>query len=579
MRNPVSHFSFASSDINISRSRLKRSSKHLTTFDAGFLIPIYRAEYVPGDTITLNTNSLVRMSTPIFPVADQAFMDIFYFSVPYRLVWDHWKEFMGESPSDPYLNPITYSVPQLTTEKADNKNVAFHSLLDFFGIPAGTAIDSISSLPLRAYALIWNEWFRDQNLQNAIDIPHGDADYGYVTDDDILTPDDDPEYYVTQVCRGGYPAPVNKYHDYFTSALLEPQKGAPVAIPLNGFAPVYALGSDGTYQASVNNGDQVMIAGEFSGGDGRQIFADNTGNMFTGSTYQVSGTPSPQQLKFSNLYANLGATTLSGMDVYATINDLRYAFQIQQLLQNDALYGTRYYEIIKGHFQVDPSNVELARPEFLFGKKIQLNMQQVVQTSSTTEVSPQGNVAAYSLTVDGGNSFTKSFTEHGIIIGVACVRTLHSYQQGVERFWSRKDRYDFYFPELAMLPSQPIYNREIYNGPQGVSDLMGGYSPYTANEIFGYQEAWADYRYEPNRVSSYFRSTYPESLDAWHYADYYTEQPRLSSEWIRETPNNIERTLAVQSNIQDQIIADFWFDATWVRPMPPYSYAQSLTRF
>lgn len=573
MRNPVSRFAFAATDINIARTRFKRSHKHLTTFDFGSLIPIYVSEYLPGDTVTIDTNLLARMSTPIFPVMDNSFLDVYFFSVPYRLVWDHWKEFMGESPEDPYINPIKYSVPQLK-HPGGYSDVAFGSLLDYMGIPAGTTVNSISALPFRAYALIWNEWFRDQNLQHACDVYKGDSDLEYITQADIFYPGQPgfDDSYITETQLGGYPAPVNKYHDYFTSALLEPQKGAPVAIPLNGFAPVYALGSDGTYQASVNNGDQVLIAGEFTGGDGRDIFVSTDGSLYTGGTYSVGGPPSPVPLKFSNLYANLGATALSGMDVYATINDLRYAFQIQKLLEADNRYGTRYTSIIKGHFQIDASNGLLQRPEYLFGKRIQLNMQQVVQTSATDDVSPQGNVAAYSLTVDGGNSFTKSFQEHGIIIGLVCARTMHTYQQGVERFWLRKDRYDFYFPELANISEQPILNMEIFNGSIGNGPQdPGNYDPDLARQYFGFQEAWADYRFQPNRVSSYFRSTYQNPLDSWHYADYYEEQPRLSSEWIRETPNNVERTLAVQSDIQDQIIADFWFDCTWVRPLPLYS--------
>lgn len=562
MRNPVSRFAYAPTNIGISRSTFDRSSTHKTTFNAGQLIPIFVDEYLPGDTFSMDTSVLARMSTPIFPVMDNAYLDVYYFAVPYRLVWDNWKAFMGESPEDPYLNPITYSIPQLKNPNSRESDVEYSSLLDYMGIPAGTSVDSFSALPLRAYALIWNEWFRDQNLQNAINISKGDADLEYVNVSNIVRPDEDPEYYVEQVCLGGYPAPVNKYHDYFTSALREPQKGEPVAIPLNGFAPVYAVGSGNSLIAE--SGDITVNANGTVGSVGGMLAVNE------------SGTASPTNtLKFGNLYADLGrpGLGLANADVYATINDLRYAFQIQKLLEADNRYGTRYTEIIKGHFNVDSPDGLLQRPEFLGGKRVHLNIQQVIQTSSTDDVSPQGNTAAYSLTIDRGSSFTKSFTEHGIIIGVACVRTQHTYQQGVERFWNRKDRYDFYFPELANISEQPILNKEIWNGSSDESeeDRLGRYNPDLSNQYFGYQEPWAEYRYKPNRVSGYFRSSYLDSLDSWHYADFYNSQPYLSSEWIRETASNIDRTLAVQSDIADQILCDFYFDMKTTRPMPVYS--------
>lgn len=545
MRNPVSRFAYAPTNIGISRSTFDRSSTHKTTFDAGYLIPIFADEYLPGDTFSMDTSVLARMSTPIFPVMDNAYLDIYFFAVPYRLVWDNWKAFMGESPDDPYVNPIKYSIPQLTAPT--NGDIEYSSILDYFGIPAGTTVDSVSALPVRAYCLIWNEWFRDQNLQNAIPIPKGDSDIPYVSFDDITPPEDDPEYYVDEAWRGGYPAPVNKYHDYFTSALKEPQKGDPVAIPLNGFAPVYAIGS--------NNGEFVESV---EGGD---VWVSYDNNVPTALP------------RIGNLYANLSNPALADMGVYATINDLRYAFQIQKLLEADNRYGTRYTEIIKGHFNVDSPDGLLQRPEFLGGKRVHLNIQQVIQTSATDEVSPQGNAAAYSLTIDRGSSFTKSFTEHGIIIGLACVRTQHTYQQGVERFWNRKDRYDFYFPELANISEQPILNKEIWNGSSDSNKQarLGSYDAALSNQYFGYQEPWAEYRYKPNRVSGFFRSSYVGSLDSWHYADFYNSQPYLSSEWIRETPVNIDRTLAVESSIADQILCDFYFDVKTTRPMPVYS--------
>lgn len=545
MRNPVSRFAYAPVNLDMSRTRMNRTSTHKTTFNAGQLIPIYWDEVLPGDTYQMDVSSLVRMSTPIFPVMDNAYLDLYFFYVPNRLIWEHWKEFMGESPTDPYLENISYSVPQLVRPTGSGaKDIAHGSVLDYLGLPAGASVDSFNALPLRAYCKIWNDWFRDQNLMNAINFSTGDEDLEYVSE--VYMPrSDEPESFTEYIesfheetARGGLCAPVSKYHDYFTSALLQPQKGEPVGIPLNGFAPVYGIG----YQTS-------LIAHE----EGASV---------------VDGDDNPLNMTFGNLYANLGATgneELTGMNVYATINDLRYAFQIQKLLEADNRYGTRYIEIIKGHFGIDAPNAELQRAEFLGGKRVHINMQQVLQTSATDDTSPQGNTAAYSLTIDKGSEFVKSFTEHGIIMGVACVRTMHSYQQGLDRQFIRKDRYDYYFPELANISEQPIYNKEIYNAG-GVE-----YNAARSNEIFGYQEPWPEYRFKPNRISGMFRSTYPGSLDSWHYGDFYEYQPMLSAEWIAENPFNIERTLATTTELADQFIADFYFDCRTTRIMPPYS--------
>ena len=549
MRNPVSRFAYAPVNLDMSRTKMKRTSTHKTTLNAGYLIPIYWDEVLPGDTFKMDVSSLVRMSTPVFPVMDNAYLDLYFFYVPNRTIWEHWKEFMGESPVDPYIESVQYSVPQMIAPVGVHvKDVPFGSLLDYLGVPAGTTVDSFNALPVRAYCKIWNDWFRDQNLMNAINFSTGDSDTEYIDSATITYPELDRAYFMEnfheEVGLGGYPAPVSKYHDYFTSALLQPQKGDPVAIPLNGFAPVYSIG-----------GVASFIAHEES-------------------SEVVDASDSPLNTTFGNLYANLGATgdsELTGMNVYSTINDLRYAFQIQKLLEADNRYGTRYIEIIKGHFGIDAPNAELQRAEFLGGKRVHINMQQVLQTSATDDVSPQGNTAAYSLTIDKGSEFVKSFTEHGIIMGVACVRTMHTYQQGLDRQFIRKDRYDYYFPELANISEQPIYNKEIFNGSTDSNSSVASYNPTLANEIFGFQEPWAEYRYKPNRVSGYFRSTYRDSLDSWHYADFYKEQPVLSSEWIAETDANINRTLAVSSEISDQFIADFYFDCETTRIMPPYS--------
>ena len=560
MRNPVSKFAYVESDVGIKRSMFSRDHDHKTTMSAGLLYPILVDEVLPGDTYSVDMASLIRMSTPIHPVMDNCYLDVYFFYSPNRIVWEHWKEFMGESPVDPYIDPTEYSVPLL---KATSSSVLGRApvppkcLLDYLGIPSGTAPSEINALPVRHFCKIWNEWFRDQNLQNAIDFSTDDSNTVYATSADYFDENNfnDPEAYVYNCSHGGDLPPVNKYHDYFTSALKQPQKGAPVPIPLNGFAPVY--GTSLVQMPDDYKDDPVRFVTE-DGSIANGPAGFNFGNLKVKSDI-FSGTQTG--VYFDNLGADLSAVS----SVYATISDLRYAFQLQKFLEADNRGGTRYREVLKQHFNVTSPDASLQIPEFLGGKRIPINISQVLQTSASSDVSPQGNTAAYSLTTDKYSAFTKSFTEHGFIIGVACIRTEHTYAQGIEKFWSRKNKFDYYFPEFANISEQPIYNKELYvaSYDQVDSDIE--------NDIFGYQEAWADYRYKPNRVSGEFRPTYPESLDIWHYADYYTEQPYLSSEWIRETRANIDRTLAVNSTLADQFICDFYFKMNTTRPMPVYS--------
>lgn len=561
MRNPVSRFAYTRADIDVKRSIFDRTHDHKTTMSAGHLYPILVDEVYPGDTYSVDLSSLVRMSTPIHPVMDNCYLDTYFFFVPNRIVWDHWKDFMGESPEDPYINPIEYSVPMLSGSPPVSGRQATivppKSILDYMGIPALTTVKEVSQLPVRAYVKVWNEWFRDQNLQNAADLDTGDSDYTMSSQNLPGTWGEnnrfDPDAYVNNAKLGGDLCPVNKYHDYFTSALKEPQKGNPVPIPLSGFAPVYG---NSLIDLPPSTDKRPIVKNSSTG-------QDASGNL--GATTYMASDGGNFSYNYGVYFSNLGADLSQLVGTYATINDLRYAFQLQKFLEADNRGGTRYREILKQHFGVESPDASQQVPEFLGGKRIAINISQVLQTSSTNEISPQGNTAAYSLTSDKFSAFTKSFTEHGVLLGVATVRTEHTYAQGVECMWSRKNKFDFYFPEFSSISEQPIYNREVYNGDWTDASFE------VADQIFGYKEPWAELKFKPNRVSGEFRPTYTQSLDIWHYADDYAEQPYLSSEWIRETRANIDRTLAVSSDVSDQFICDFYFQMRTARVIPIYS--------
>lgn len=563
-RNSDSRFAQAP-QVDIQRSTFDRSSGHKTTFNAGKLVPIYVDEVLPGDTFEMTTSAIIRGSTPIFPVMDNANLDIYYFFVPNRLVWDHWKEFNGENTTSKWEQTVEYSIPQiappLSTGTEPVTGWEKGTLADYMGIPTKVGPGAsqtnpewtVNHLPFRAYCLIWNEWFRDQNLQDPVLIDTGDSQ----TNGRHLIPEGNSITFEHQAAlQGANLLPVNKYFDYFTGALPEPQKGPDVLLPLGNTAPVITnqmpnkilpqygvtFKSDQFTEVGKTHNLSIKVTGEKYG----QMVADNSAVTTLEATRAVP----------NNLIADLGNATA------ATINELRLAFQLQKLYERDARGGTRYIEIIKSHFGVTSPDARLQRPEYLGGERIPINIDQVIQTSGTMEgTTPQGNTGAYSLTGNQGSYFKHSFVEHGYVLGLACVRTEHTYQQGLEKIWNRKNRFDFYWPALANIGEQAILNKEIYL--QEVKSIN--------EEAFGYQEAWAEYRYKPSRVSSAFRSNVTGSLDAWHYADYYEALPVLSAEWIEETYKNVDRTLAVQSTLEDQYIADFWFKCTCTRPMPIYS--------
>lgn len=561
-RNSNTRFSMNPPSLDMSRSVFSRPMNHKTTFNAGKLIPIYCEEILPGDTVTLDTSMLVRMATPIYPVMDNAFLDLYYFFVPNRLVWDHWKQFNGENDVNAWVPSVDYTVPSLITEESMDL-IETGDLGDYFGLPVNTFfIDGINALPFRGYHLIWNEWFRDQNLQDPILVDRGDS-ARYFSEDKYKKL-----------------LPVAKIHDYFTSALPAPQKGQAVTFGVSGGdLPVVAkssiaYGPDGQIDYTTSNEYTHNLRWAFGDAD---AFIGTTGNSIS---QLYAGTPNRDGVNSHTGWTTIGVgdiATPNDPDAYThvvpanlwavnsslsfTINALRQAFQVQKLLERDARGGTRYWEVLKSHFQVTAPDASLQRPEYLGGKRVPINMSQVLQTSATDSTSPQGNTAAYSKTTDYSNSFTKSFVEHGFLFGLVCVRTDHTYQQGINKMWSRKTRFDYYWPSFANIGEQAILNQEIYANGE-LED----------KEVFGYQEAWAEYRYSPNRLSAAFRSNAGNgSLDSWHYGDYYDSRPYLSDEWIRETDSNIERTLAVSTELSDQFIADFYFNSKWTRAMPVYS--------
>lgn len=544
-RNAEQHYSQVP-HANIPRARFKRDYSLLTTMNEGDLIPIYCDEVLPADTAKINLNALMRMSTPLYPVMDNCYCDFYFFFVPSRLLWEHFENLMGQNDSTFWAEKVEYTTPK-TTAPTGGWNVG--TLADYFGIPTGVKNLQVNSLPFRAYVKIWNEWFRDENLQQPVTMSKTDA----------TTAGSNAGTALTDAEAGGLPLKVCKYKDYFTSCLPSPQKGEAVTLPLTGNAPIKSYLDEGmtkkantiksrtgfSYPWIWGQNEAGLIQSET--GDAKMRGGTKTGYSFGNATTQETSD-----------YAYIGAD-LSEVGA-TTINELRQAIAVQHILERDARTGTRYKEILQGAWGVTSPDARLDRSEYIGGYRLPININQVIQTSSTDSTSPQGNTAAFSMTTMSRNMATYSATEHGFIIGLAAVRVDHSYQQGLSRMWTRSTRFSYYDPMLANLGEQAVLNQEIY--AQGNAQ---------DEEVFGYQEAWADYRYRTNIITGEMRSTYAQTLDAWHYADKYTSLPTLSSDWIKEGTENIDRTIAVQSDNSRQFICNFYFDQTWTRAMPIYS--------
>lgn len=517
-RNNERHF-LNVPQVHTSRTRFNRDQTILTTFDSGKLIPFFVDEVLPGDTFQIDTSAIIRMTTPKYPVMDDAFIDFYYFYCPNRILWDDFKYFMGEIKDEPWASTKEYRVPELACLGSEADAVPYEkSILDYMGVPTKIKKNfRINALPVRAYVKIWNEYFRDENVGNKAVLVTAGQDEAYQDSKN----EENLDEILKKAYTGGRCLPVNKLHDYFTSCLPYPQRGPEVTLPLNGNAAIKGY-EDLNYKNSIVGNISAVINGTVTEGA------------------EISATPNYAVLKNEQ-----GGTGYLGADLSTvtatTINELRKAVAVQQYYEALARGGSRYREQIQALWDVTISDKTVQIPEYLGGGRYHVNMNQIVQTSgqqSNTDT-PIGETGAMSVTPVNESSFTKSFEEHGFVIGVMCVRHNRSYQQGLERFWSRKDRLDYYVPQFANLGEQPVKKKEIM--------LTGG---ATDEETFGYQEAWADYRMKPNRVCGLMRSNATGTLDFWHYADNYSAVPTLSQGWMAEGKSEIARTLIVQDEPQ-----------------------------
>jgi hypothetical protein len=551
-RNNERHFNQIP-EMKASRTRFNRDQTILTTFDSGKLIPFYVDEVLPGDTFSVDTAAIIRMTTPKYPVMDDAFIDFYYFYCPNRILWDDFKQFMGEVEKTPWTPTKTYKVPEIQINGTENVPAPKEeSILDYMGVPTKIKRTfSINALPIRAYVMIWNEFFRDENVGNAAVWKSTSEDVSYQDTND----ENNIEGNLANAIYGGRCLSVNKFHDYFTSCLPYPQRGPEVTVPMTGNAPI-RLGDNKENYQDFGGPVEMIVSAHGDNTAGSLGYTNQTGAPGEKKAMVFTGTEktSSETGVGGWMYADLASVTAT------TINDLRKAVAVQQYYEALARGGSRYREQVQALWNVVISDKTVQVPEYLGGGRYHVNINQIVQTSGqqTNADTPIGETGAMSVTPINESSFTKSFEEHGFVIGVCCVRHNHSYQQGLEHFWSRKDRLDYYVPQFANLGEQPVKKKEIM--------LTGNASD---EGVFGYQEAWSEYRMKPNRVSGKMRSNAEGTLDFWHYADNYSKVPTLSQEWMAEGKGEIARTVIVQN--EPQFFGAIRVANKTTRRMPLYS--------
>ncbi|QCS36254.1 major capsid protein [Capybara microvirus Cap1_SP_188] len=588
-RNEMDRYSFNPTNVDRPRSTFHMPHRTLLSGDISRVIPFDCFEVLPGDSFSVNTSLVARLQPLVAPVMDNLYLDTMYFYVPSRLVWEHFENLHGQNDTDYWTPDVQYSVPQLIFKDGNGNDVACKqgTIADYLGIPINVVADnlSISALPFRAYAKIINDWWRDENLQNPVhlDISDSNSYYG--------VPDDDQ---VTGIEIGGFPFKANKIHDLFTSCLPQPQKSSEIILPIGDFAPVLPSGlyeffgnnstpsnqqrvnvdlRDGRFFSGVEIGQitdsehwqEGYVEGYVRGGSDYTLMRSGASDLpgLMEHRSNASGTGGQPQITpiFNNLVADLqNATGVS-------INDLRTSFQLQKFAEASARGGSRFLEMLKAHFGVTSPDARLQRSEYLGGSRTPISVTQVTQTSSTSgQPTPMGDVAGQSVTNDYHDGFTKSFVEHGYVMGLCVLRYKHTYCQGIPKMFKRRTQFDFYYPEFANVGEQPIYEDEIYLIGKGEDTSIKN------SDVFGYAEAWANgYRYIPDKCCGEMRPQASNTLSSWHFADDYKAPPTLTAEWIREDLKPVDRALAVSSEVANQFFADFYIDTKATRVMPLFS--------